>query len=73
MRLALFLAENERAFSSGVRFCGLASSRTFPFVDHSTATQNVLYGFAVAAPFYIIIIIFMLVTRGDLSSSAENE
>lgn len=41
---------------------------TFPFVDHTTATQNVVYGFIVTAPFYTINIIFIVLTRRDLAS-----
>jgi len=41
---------------------------TFPFVDHTTTAQNVVYGFIVAAPFYTISIIFIVLTHGDLAS-----
>ena len=41
---------------------------TFPFVDHTTTAQNVVYGFIVAAPFYTISIIFIVLTRRDLAS-----
>jgi hypothetical protein len=41
---------------------------TFPFVDHTTSAQNVVYGFIVAAPFYTINIIFIIVTRRDLAA-----
>lgn len=40
---------------------------TFPFVDHTTNVQNVVYGFIVAAPFYTINFFFILVTRRDLA------
>jgi hypothetical protein len=40
---------------------------TFPFVDHTTSAQNVTYGFIVAAPFYTINILFILLTRRDLA------
>ena len=41
---------------------------TFPFVDHTTTAQNVVYGFIVAAPFYTITIIFIVLTRRDLAT-----
>jgi len=40
---------------------------TFPFVDHTNTAQNVVYGFIVAAPFYTITIIFIVLTRRDLA------
>jgi len=40
---------------------------TFPFVDHTTNTQNVVYGLIVTAPFIIINIIFIALIRKDLS------
>ena len=44
---------------------------TFPFVDHTTTTQNVVYGFIVAAPFYTINIIFIVLTRRDLATARK--
>jgi hypothetical protein len=44
---------------------------TFPFVDHTTTAQNVVYGFVVAAPFYTISIIFIVLTRRDLATIQE--
>ncbi len=44
------------------------ASITFPFVDHSSTAQNVVYGFIVAAPFYTINIVFILLTRRDLAA-----
>jgi hypothetical protein len=41
---------------------------TFPFVDHTSTAQNVVYGFIVAAPFYTISIVFILLTRRDLAT-----
>jgi hypothetical protein len=41
---------------------------TFPFVDHTNTAQNVLYGFVVAAPFYTINLIFIVLTRRDLAT-----
>jgi hypothetical protein len=41
---------------------------TFPFVDHTSAGQNVSYGFLVAAPFYAITSLFILLTRRDLAA-----
>ena len=41
---------------------------TFPFVDHTNTAQNVVYGFIVAAPFYTISIIFIVLTRRDLAT-----
>jgi hypothetical protein len=46
---------------------------TFPFVDHTTTAQNVTYGFIVAAPFYTINIIFILLTRRDLAAARNKE
>ncbi len=40
---------------------------TFPFVDHTSSAQNVVYGFIVAAPFYTINLLFILITRRDLA------
>ena len=42
---------------------------TFPFVDHTTVGQNVIYGLIVAAPCYITIIVFILIRRKDLASA----
>lgn len=44
---------------------------TVPFVDHTTSVQNVGYGFVVTAPFYVTVVIFILVVRKDLSSSTK--
>ncbi len=44
---------------------------TFPFVDHTSTAQNVVYGFIVAAPFYTINIIFIVLTRRDLANLLE--
>ena len=41
---------------------------TFPFVDHTTRVQNVVYGFIVTAPFYTITIFFIILTRRDLAA-----
>jgi hypothetical protein len=41
---------------------------TYPFVDHTSTAQNVVYGFIVAAPFYTISILFMIITRRDLAA-----
>ena len=41
---------------------------TFPFVDHTNTGQNVVYGFIVAAPFYTVNIIFIILTRRDLAA-----
>ncbi len=41
---------------------------TFPFVDHTNTAQNVVYSFIVAAPFYTISIIFIVLTRRDLAT-----
>jgi len=41
---------------------------TFPFVDHTSTMQNVLYGFIVAAPFYTMNILFIVLTRRDLAA-----
>jgi hypothetical protein len=46
---------------------------TFPFVDHTTTAQNVIYGFIVAAPFYTINIIFIIVTRRDLGAIRQGK
>jgi len=46
---------------------------TFPFVDHTSAAQNVFYGFIVAAPFYTINIIFIIVTYRDLAASRQGK
>jgi hypothetical protein len=42
---------------------------TFPFVDHTTVGQNVVYGLIVGAPCYITIIIFILIRRKDLAAA----
>ena len=41
---------------------------TFPFADHTTTAQNVAYGLIVAAPFYTITVIFIILTRRDLAA-----
>ena len=41
---------------------------TFPFVDHTSSIQNVIYGLAVGVPFIIINIVFILLTRNDMIS-----
>ena len=41
---------------------------TFPFVDHTSRVQNVVYGFIVTAPFYTICILFILLVRRDLGA-----
>jgi len=41
---------------------------TFSFVDHTTTAQNVVYGFIVASPFYMITILFIVLTRRDLAT-----
>jgi hypothetical protein len=41
---------------------------TFPFVDHTSSSQNVVYGFIVAAPFYTINLVFIVLTRRDLAA-----
>jgi hypothetical protein len=41
---------------------------TYPFVDHTSTGQNVVYGFIVAAPFYTISILFIIITRRDLAA-----
>jgi hypothetical protein len=46
---------------------------TFPFVDHTSTAQNVVYGFIVAAPFYTINIIFIIVTRKDLAAIRQGK
>ena len=46
---------------------------TFPFVDHTSAAQNVVYGFIVTAPFYTFNIIFIIVTRSDLAAIAQEK
>jgi hypothetical protein len=39
---------------------------TFPFVDHTTRFQNILYALIVTAPFILINIIFIILTGKDL-------
>ena len=46
---------------------------TFPFVDHTNTAQNVIYGFIVAAPFYTICIIFIVLTRRDLATARKED
>ena len=43
---------------------------TFPFVDHTTRFQNILYGLIVTAPFILINVIFILVTGKDLKKKS---
>jgi hypothetical protein len=45
---------------------------TFPFVDHTDTVQNVVYGIVVAAPFYTINILFILLTRRELSAIRDS-
>ena len=42
---------------------------TFPFVDHVSRLQNILYGLIVTAPFIIINIIFIILTGKDLKGN----
>jgi hypothetical protein len=44
---------------------------TFPFVDHTAQSQNILYGLVVAAPFIIINIVFIITTGKDLSKTPK--
>ena len=46
---------------------------TFPFVDHTTTAQNVTYGFIVAAPFYVLNIIFIILPRRDLADARQED
>lgn len=43
---------------------------TFPFVDHASRFQNILYGLIVTAPFIIINIIFIILTGKDLKKTS---
>ncbi len=40
-------------------------SLTFPFVGHVSSLENLTYGIAVAAPFWISIILFLAIARKD--------
>jgi hypothetical protein len=44
---------------------------TYPFVDHTSTGQNVVYGFIVAAPFYTVSILFLIITRRDFAATRE--
>lgn len=45
---------------------------TFPFVDHTTKGENLIYAFIVTAPFVIISIIFICLVRRDLLKATES-
>jgi hypothetical protein len=45
---------------------------TFPFVDHATKGENLVYGLIVTAPFLIGNIIFIYLIRRDLSKKLIN-
>ena len=44
---------------------------TFPFVDHTTRLQNVLYGIIVTAPFIFINLAFIVLTGRDLKRTTR--
>ena len=44
---------------------------TFPFIGHATHAQNLIYGIIVGAPFWISILVFLALTRRELSSKAD--
>lgn len=48
-----------------------AAGLTFPFVDHASRVQNILYGLAVTAPFAVINIIFIVLTGKDLKRAQD--
>ena len=39
-----------------------------PFEGHTSPVQNVVYGIAAAAPFWIILLVFLVLTRLDMTS-----
>lgn len=41
-----------------------------PFVDHTTSTQNLIYGLVVTAPFSVTVMIFLFAAWRDLSAAA---
>lgn len=43
---------------------------TFPFVDHTTRFQNIVYGIIVTAPFIIINVAFIILTGRDLKKAS---
>ncbi len=44
---------------------------TFPFVGHTSKMQNVTYGILVSMPFWISLVIYIVLAYRDLSSSKE--
>ncbi len=46
---------------------------TFPFIGHNSSAQNVLYGIAVGAPFWITILVFLVANRRGLYSDRKNQ
>jgi len=42
-----------------------------PFIGHNSSAQNVLYGIAVGAPFWITIIVFLVANRRGLDPGRE--
>lgn len=46
---------------------------TYPFVDHTTKGENIIYGLIVTAPFLIINIIFIFIIRKDISKDINRQ
>ena len=44
---------------------------TFPFVDHTNQTENMIYALIVTAPFIIISIVFIIVTGKDIAKASK--
>jgi hypothetical protein len=49
----------------------IMAGMTFPFVDHVSRLQNILYGLVVTSPFIIVNIVFIVLTGRDLKSSGN--
>ena len=41
---------------------------TFPFVGHTSQAQNLIHGIVVGTPFWMAILIFLVLTRREQSS-----
>ncbi len=46
---------------------------TYPFVGHTTTTQNVIYGIVVAIPLWVSIIVYLVLAWKDLSLHKTEE
>jgi type III secretory pathway component EscU len=46
---------------------------TFPFVQHVSKIQNLVYGFIVGIPFLVLVITYLVLARRDMAQYREKE